>query len=90
MRKSREEYLSDVDNVLVEVREMLDLVRDSGEINELLALQMLLLRLFGYQTTLALASALLPLAALHAVLVLPVYWLMYTVEGRIRPRRVQI
>ncbi len=55
-----------------------------------LALHMLLLRLFGYQTTLSMATALLPLAALHAVLILPVYWLMYTVDRRLWPRRVQI
>jgi GAF domain-containing protein len=42
MPKSHEEHLSDVDNVLAEVREMLDLTRDTGDINELLALQMLL------------------------------------------------
>ncbi len=42
MAKSREENLADVDRVLVEVREMLTLTRDTGEINELQALQMLL------------------------------------------------
>jgi hypothetical protein len=36
------------------------------------------------------ASALLPLAALHGIFILPVYWLMYTLERRIWPRRVQI
>lgn len=55
-----------------------------------LVLHMLLLRLFGYQTTLAMAAALLPVALLHAVLILPVYWLMYTVEKRLFPRRVQV
>ncbi len=55
-----------------------------------LVLHMLLLRLFGYQTTLAMTSTLLPLAALHAVLILPVHWLMYTVIRRVQPRRVQI
>ncbi|MBZ0308339.1 MAG: GAF domain-containing protein [Anaerolineae bacterium] len=42
MAKSREENLADVDRVLGEVREMLTLTRDTGEINELQALQMLL------------------------------------------------
>lgn len=55
-----------------------------------LGLHMILLRLFGYQTTLATAAALLPLAALHAVLILPIYWLMYTVDRRLWPRRVQV
>ncbi len=55
-----------------------------------LVLHVLLLPLFGYQTTLAMTAALLPLAALHAVLVLPVYWFMYTVDRRLWPRRVQM
>src|SRR5688572_6265174 len=42
MAKTREDYLTDVDKVLVEVREMIDLTRDTGEVNELVALQMLL------------------------------------------------
>ncbi|KAB2902843.1 MAG: GAF domain-containing protein [Anaerolineae bacterium] len=42
MAKSREENLADVDRTLDEVREMLTLTRDTGEINELQALQMLL------------------------------------------------
>lgn len=55
-----------------------------------LMLHFMLLRLFGYQTTWAMAVPLLPLAALHAILILPVYWLMYTVDKRLWPRRVQI
>ncbi len=42
MSKTQEDHLTDVDRVLVEVREMLSLTRDTGEINELEALQMLL------------------------------------------------
>jgi len=40
--KSREERLAEVDEILIEVREMIDLTRDTGEVNELIALQMLL------------------------------------------------
>jgi GAF domain-containing protein len=42
MAKSKEEHLADVDDILSEVREMLDITRDTGEINELMALQILL------------------------------------------------
>jgi GAF domain-containing protein len=42
MTKSQEEHLADVDRVLEEVREMIDLTRDTGEVDELIALQMLL------------------------------------------------
>lgn len=55
-----------------------------------MALQFLLLRLFGYQTGLDVMLALLPLSILHGILILPVYWLMYTLMQRIRPRRVTI
>ncbi|MCA9932459.1 MAG: rod shape-determining protein MreD [Ardenticatenaceae bacterium] len=55
-----------------------------------LALYFLLLRLFGYQTSLEITTALPPLAILHALLILPIYWFMYTVDKKFWPRRVQI
>jgi len=55
-----------------------------------LALYFLLLRLFGYQTSLEIATALPPLALLHGLLILPIYWLMYTVDKNLGPRRVQM
>ncbi|MCA9958553.1 MAG: rod shape-determining protein MreD [Anaerolineales bacterium] len=62
----------------------------SGALGTLLyiAMQVLLLSLFGYQSSLETVIALLPLSILHGILILPVYWLMYTLLQRIRPRRV--
>ncbi|HEX6386391.1 MAG TPA: rod shape-determining protein MreD [Anaerolineae bacterium] len=51
---------------------------------------LLLLRLLGYLVSLQTATALASLALLHAGLVLPVYWLIYTLERVFRPRRVQL
>lgn len=45
------------------------------------------LRLFGYQTSVETITAVLPLAILHGILILPVYWLMYTILQRQRSRR---
>ncbi len=55
-----------------------------------LGLSMLLLRLFGYQVTSVVTAVLLPMAALHALLILPIYWLMYIADRRLSPRRVQV
>lgn len=42
MPQSKEERFSDIDRILGEVREMLTLTDDTGDLNELIALQMLL------------------------------------------------
>lgn len=55
-----------------------------------LGLGMLLLRLFGYQVTSLVTAVLLPMAMLHALLILPIYWLMYLADKRLSPRRVQV
>ncbi len=55
-----------------------------------LGLGMLLLRLFGYQVTSLVTAVLLPMAVLHALLILPIYWLMYLADRRLSPRRVQV
>lgn len=55
-----------------------------------IALQFLLLRVFGYESSLETMIVLLPLSILHSILILPAYWLMYTLKQRIRPRRVRL
>lgn len=50
----------------------------------------ILLSLVGQLPMLGAVAALLPLALLHAVAILPVYWLMLVVDRAIRPRRVQV
>ncbi|MCP4424070.1 MAG: rod shape-determining protein MreD [Chloroflexi bacterium] len=51
---------------------------------------LLLLRLLGYPLNLQAATEWLPVALLHGVLVLPIYWLMHLLERLIRPRPVNI
>jgi len=55
-----------------------------------LFLYLFLLRLLGYQSNLLAAASLPPVAILHGALILPVYWLMYFLDRRFRPRRVEI
>ena len=55
-----------------------------------LFLQLLLLQLLGHFASLQSAAVLPSLAVLHAGLILPVYWLIYTLDRIFRPRRVQI
>lgn len=55
-----------------------------------LLLQLLLLRLLGHPSALHTLVLLPSLSILHAGLILPVYWLIYTLDRVFRPRRVQI
>jgi rod shape-determining protein MreD len=55
-----------------------------------LLLYLLLLRLTGYPVDWQRAAALPPVAVLHAALVLPVYWLLHTLERLLRRRPVEI
>ena len=52
--------------------------------------QLLLLQLLGHLASLQTAVFLPSLAVLHAGLILPVYWLIYTLDRIFRPRRVRI
>jgi rod shape-determining protein MreD len=49
-----------------------------------------LLRIFGMGVSADGFLALLPLAAFHAVLIVPIYLLLNTIERVVRPRRVEI
>jgi rod shape-determining protein MreD len=55
-----------------------------------LLLYLLLLRLTGYPVDWQRAAALPPVAVLHALLVLPVYWALFTLERSLRRRAVEI
>lgn len=55
-----------------------------------LLLSFLILRALGFRTSVETAVSLPLLAVLHGVVILPVYWLTYTLNRRIRPRRVQL
>ena len=50
----------------------------------------IILRLLDTITGFAGLTAMLPLILLHIVLILPVYWVAYTVERRVNPRSVQL
>lgn len=52
--------------------------------------QFLFLRLFRYPLNTSFMTSLTPLAFLHGVLILPVYWLTAVVSRTFRPRRIQI
>lgn len=49
-----------------------------------------MLRFSGWPGSLQQITLLLPLTILHAVLILPVYWLVYRLDRRARPRRVEL
>jgi rod shape-determining protein MreD len=49
-----------------------------------------LLQILGYFADLTAVSSLPPLALLHGGLILPVYWIMYSIDKVVRPRRVQL
>ena len=53
-------------------------------------LYFLVMRLYGYQTSSTFLSILLPVSFLHAGLVIPIYWVTYTLQRSIRPRRVTV
>lgn len=55
-----------------------------------LLLTIVLLWISDYRSALVGLTGLLPLAILQAVLILPVYWLTYTIERTVRPRQVEI
>jgi rod shape-determining protein MreD len=55
-----------------------------------LLLSVLLLWITGYQPAPAGLTGLPPLAVLHTLLILPIYWLTYTIEQTVRPRQVEI
>ncbi|MFQ5399448.1 MAG: rod shape-determining protein MreD [Anaerolineae bacterium] len=55
-----------------------------------LFVDLLLLRLLGHPTDLRVAATLPPVALLHGALILPVYWFMYVLNRRNRPRRVEL
>ena len=55
-----------------------------------LTLYFLMLLIFDFAPSLETLAALLPLSILHAILILPVYWIMYTLKGRWLPRQVEI
>lgn len=55
-----------------------------------LSLYLLFLRILGLAQTLPVATALLPMVLLHAVAVLPVYWLLYALDRRFGRRVVEM
>lgn len=55
-----------------------------------LLLYLLILRLTGYPVTWAAVERLPLVAVLNSVLVLPVYWLLYTLDRNLRRRKVEI
>jgi rod shape-determining protein MreD len=55
-----------------------------------LLLYLLLLRLTGYPVVWAVAGRLPLVAVLNSLLVLPVYWLLYTLDRNLRRRKVEI
>lgn len=55
-----------------------------------LLLYLLLLLLFGYPVSGPAAASLPPLALLHGLLILPVYWLLGRIDHVFRPRRVEL
>lgn len=54
-----------------------------------LAVYAVALRLFGFGASLSGLTELLPLLAVHAVLILPIYLLMDSMLRALRPRRVE-
>lgn len=55
-----------------------------------LIISLVLLRLFGIITNFQVAATLWPLVLLNAVVMLPLYWLMFGLDRTFRPRRIQL
>lgn len=55
-----------------------------------LAVFVLIMQLLGRPINLTSAASLQPLALLHAALILPVYWILYGIDRRLQPRRVEV
>ncbi|MCA9964023.1 MAG: rod shape-determining protein MreD [Anaerolineales bacterium] len=55
-----------------------------------LILHTMLLRLLGFSLTLNAVTSLLPIVILHAIIILPIYWLMNQINRRVNPRRVEL
>lgn len=53
-------------------------------------LYVIYLRLFGYGLSFTAVVNLLPLLVLNGVVILPVYWIMLTLNRRLRPQAVEI
>ena len=48
------------------------------------------LTIFGYNVVQLITSSLLPVALLHAFLILPIYWLLYLVQRAVWPKPVEV
>jgi rod shape-determining protein MreD len=55
-----------------------------------LVLNLLLLRLLGTLSNLQIVATVWPLIIINALLMLPIYWLLYGIDRVIRPRRLQL
>jgi len=55
-----------------------------------LVLNLILLRMLGQISTLQAITGLWPLVLLNVAAMLPIYWLLYTVDRVVHPRRVQL
>lgn len=55
-----------------------------------LIVYLIFIQLLGFMNGLSTAVNLLPLILLNAGFMLPVYWSIYTVDRRLRPRRVEL
>ena len=55
-----------------------------------LILHTMLLRLLGFSLTLNAVTSSLPIVILHAIIILPIYWLMNQINRRVNPRRVEL
>ncbi len=55
-----------------------------------LIFNLILLRLFGMISTFQVAATLWPLVLINAVIMLPVYWLIYGIDRMTHPRRIQL
>jgi rod shape-determining protein MreD len=55
-----------------------------------LILYLFILRLLGVLSTFQVEPSLLLTILINAILILPIYWLLFMIDRRIRPRRVQI